>query len=75
MDVYIDRTSVEVFIDDGLYSFSAPLPSSSEGTMFNVQCSSLRSDAGGAMFNELSFWGTDINVTNLRIDAVKSIWE
>ncbi len=27
------------------------------------------------MFNELSFWGTDINVTNLRIDAVKSIWE
>ena len=75
MDVYIDRTSVEVFIDDGLYSFSAPLPSSPEGTMFNVQCSSLRSDAGGAMFNELSFWGTDINVTNLRIDAVKSIWE
>ena len=66
MDVYIDRTSVEVFIDDGLYSFSAPLPSSPEGTMFNVQC---------PMFNELSFWGTDINVTNLRIDAVKSIWE
>jgi sucrose-6-phosphate hydrolase SacC (GH32 family) len=55
MDVYIDRTSVEVFIDDGLYSFAAPLHSFlGEGA--------------------LSFWGSDINVTDLRLGAVGSIW-
>jgi len=55
MDVYIDRTSVEVFIDDGLYSFAAPLPFSlGEGA--------------------LSFWGSDISVTDLRLGAVGSIW-
>ncbi|MBR6031483.1 MAG: glycoside hydrolase family 32 protein [Bacteroidaceae bacterium] len=65
MDVYIDRTSVEVFIDDGLYSYATPLPSTSEGKMVNGKWS---------MVNELSFWGADISVTNLRLDAIKSIY-
>ena len=52
MDVYVDRTSVEVFIDDGLYSFSAPLQL--------------------PQGNNLEFWGPDINVTNIRLDAVTS---
>ena len=66
MDVYIDRTSVEVFIDDGLYSYATPLPSTSEGKMVNGQWS---------MVNELSFWGTDITVTDLRLSAVESVWQ
>ena len=52
MDVYVDRTSVEVFIDDGLYSFSAPLQL--------------------PQGDNLEFWGPDINVTNIRLDAVTS---
>ena len=60
MDVYIDRTSVEVFIDDGLYSFAAPLPSSS---------------GEGPGEGALSFWGSDINVTDLCLGSVGSIWQ
>ena len=56
MDVYVDRTSVEVFIDGGLYSFSLPLRGGMEGSAFE-------------------FWGTDISVTDLKLDAVRSIWE
>ena len=52
MDVYVDRTSVEVFIDDGLYSFSAPLQL--------------------PQGDNLEFWGPDINVTNIRLEAVTS---
>ena len=52
MDVYVDRTSVEVFIDDGLYSFSAPLQL--------------------PQGDNLEFWGPDINVTNIQLDAVTS---
>ncbi|MCR5851178.1 MAG: glycoside hydrolase family 32 protein [Bacteroidaceae bacterium] len=52
MDVYVDRTSVEVFIDDGLYSFSAPLQL--------------------PQGDNLEFWGPDINVSNIRLDAVTS---
>ena len=56
MDVYVDRTSVEVFIDEGLYSFSAPIhPKEGE--------------------NVFEFWGTDINVTGLQLDAFRSIWQ
>ena len=54
MDVYIDRTSVEVFIDDGLYSFSAPLPL--------------------PQGDNLEFWGNDITVSSLQLDAVESCW-
>ena len=54
MDVYIDCTSVEVFIDDGLYSFSAPLPL--------------------PQGDNLEFWGNDITVSSLQLDAVESCW-
>lgn len=52
MDVYIDRTSIEVFIDDGLYSYSTPLQL--------------------PQGDNLEFWGTDISVSNIRLDAVTS---
>ena len=62
MDIYIDRTSVEVFIDDGLYSYSAPLQLPRGGEK-------------EASHRGFEFWGTDINVTNIQLDAVESIWE
>lgn len=61
MDVYIDRTSIEVFIDDGLYSYSME-----------------RRRAIGAAQNTIpkgfEFWGSDISVTDIRLDAVESCW-
>lgn len=61
MDIYIDRTSIEVFIDDGLYSYSME-----------------RRRAIGAAQNTIpkgfEFWGSDINVTDIRLDAVESCW-
>ena len=56
VDIYVDRTSVEVFIDHGLYSYSLQRshPSNAEG---------------------LRFWGTDVEVADLRADRVKSVWE
>lgn len=61
MDIYIDRTSIEVFIDDGLYSYSME-----------------RRRAIGAAQNTIpkgfEFWGSDISVTDIRLDAVESCW-
>ena len=61
MDIYIDRTSIEVFIDDGLYSYSME-----------------RRRAIGAAQKTIAkgfeFWGSDINVTDIRLDAVESCW-
>ena len=57
MDIYIDCTSVEVFIDNGLYSFSMPL---------------LRPSLGGKRTKGLEFWGTEISVSDLQLDAVTS---
>lgn len=53
-DVYIDRTSVEVFIDGGLYSYSLEWHE--------------RKPEG------LRFWGTNLAVSGLKVDRVKSIW-
>ena len=56
-DIYIDKTSVEVFIDGGAYSYSMerkPAPGNREG------------------FN---FWGNSIEIKNLEIYSVKSIWK
>ena len=61
MDVYIDCSTVEVFIDDGLYSFSMQSPRPPLGT--------------GKAPKGLEFWGTDISVSDLRLDAIESIWQ
>lgn len=55
LDVYIDRTSVEVFVDEGLYSYSLErrLSDNQEG---------------------LRFWGTNLTVSNLRVDSIDGIW-
>lgn len=53
-DIYIDRTCVEVFIDEGLYSYSMEWRE--------------RKPEG------LRFWGTNIAVSGLKVDCVKSIW-
>ena len=62
MDIYIDRTSIEVFIDDGLYSYSME-----------------RKRAIGTpqrpVTKGFEFWGADINVTDIQLDSVESIWE
>ena len=53
-DIYIDRTSIEVFIDDGLYSYSMEWHD--------------RKPEG------FRFWGTNLTVSGLKVDRVKSIW-
>ena len=53
-DIYIDRTSVEVFIDDGLYSYSMEWHE--------------RKPEG------FRFWGTNLTVSGLKVDRIKSIW-
>ena len=56
-DIYIDRTSIEVFIDGGAYSYSMerkPNPDNKEG---------------------LHFWGNEMEVKNLEVYSVKSIWK
>lgn len=55
VDVYVDRTSVEVFVDDGLYSYSLE-----------------RKHDGNS--RGLEFWGNEATVSNLKIDAVQSVW-
>ena len=55
-DIYIDRTTIEVFIDGGLYSYSMerhPSDGNKEG---------------------FHFWGNRIEVKNLEVFSVKSIW-
>ena len=75
MDVYIDRTSVEVFIDEGLYSYAIQTLSNSPLKGENAAQKNLppRGEEGGGLSFE--FWGSEITVTDLRLDAVKSIWE
>ena len=51
-----------VFIDDGLYSYSMERKKSL-GTPQNPAPKGFE------------FWGSDINVTNIQLDAVKSIWD
>ena len=55
-DIFIDRTTIEVFIDGGLYSYSMerhPDVNNTEG---------------------FHFWGNRIEVKNLEVFGVKSIW-
>lgn len=61
MDVYIDRTSIEVFIDDGLYSYS-------------MERRRAIGAAQKAIPKGFEFWGSDISVTDIRLDAVESCW-
>lgn len=56
-DIYIDRTSIEVFIDGGAYSYSMerkPEKGNQEG---------------------FHFWGNKIDIKNLQVFTVKSIWD
>ncbi|MBQ7526698.1 MAG: GH32 C-terminal domain-containing protein, partial [Bacteroidaceae bacterium] len=62
MDIYIDRTSIEVFIDDGLYSFS-------------MDRKRAISTPRNPVTMGFEFWGGDINVTDIQLDAVESCWE
>lgn len=55
-DIYIDKTSIEVFIDDGLYSYSMkrqPDKNNKEG---------------------FHFFGKSIEIKNLEVFSVDSIW-
>jgi levanase/fructan beta-fructosidase len=54
-DVYIDRTCVEVFIDNGLYSYS-------------MEWHDRKPDG-------FRFWGTNLTVSGLKVDFVRSIWQ
>ena len=56
IDVYVDRTSVEVFVDGGLFSYSLERRLDGEK-------------------RGMVFWGTDIAVSDVRMDRIKSIWE
>jgi sucrose-6-phosphate hydrolase SacC (GH32 family) len=55
-DIYIDRTSIEVFIDGGAYSYS-------------MERRSHNNNKEG-----FHFWGNNIEVKNLEVYSVKSIW-
>ena len=61
MDIYIDRTSIEVFIDDGLYSYS-------------MERKRAISTPQHPVAKGFEFWGADINVTGVQLDFVESIW-
>ena len=56
-DIYVDRTSVEVFIDNGAYSYSIERKPSTDTKV------------------SLQFWGNRIEVKNLEVFDVKSIWK
>lgn len=56
-DIFIDRTSVEVFIDNGAYSYS------------------MERRAGSAQREGFYFWGNNIEVKNLQVYRMKSIWK
>ncbi len=56
-DIYIDRTSAEIFIDNGAYSYS------------------LQRRTGGRNNEGYKFWGNNIEIKNLEIYKVKSIWQ
>ncbi|WP_420153397.1 DUF4980 domain-containing protein [Siphonobacter sp.] len=56
-EIFVDRTSIEVFVDGGRYSYSLerkPVPGNQEG---------------------LQFWGNRIEVKDLQVYKVKSIWK
>ena len=55
-DIYIDRTSIEVFIDGGAYSYSVERKPDAKNT------------------EGLHFWGNNIEVKDLEVYTVKSIW-
>jgi len=56
-DIYIDRTLIEVFIDNGAYAYSMerrPVENSREG---------------------FRFWGNNIEIKDLQVYRLKSIWK
>jgi len=55
-DIFIDRTSVEVFIDDGAYAFSMER----------------RQESGNR--EGFHFWGNHIEIKDLQVHRMKSIW-
>lgn len=56
-DIYIDRTSIEVFFDNGIFSsYLERLPDSNNSEGFH-------------------FWGNNIQVMDLEVYEVKSIWD
>lgn len=55
-DIFIDKTSIEVFIDGGAYSYS-------------MERKAVADNKEG-----LHFWGNNIEIKNLEIFDVKSIW-
>ncbi|WP_345331179.1 DUF4980 domain-containing protein [Mucilaginibacter defluvii] len=56
-DIYIDRTSIEVFIDNGAYSYSMQRKPDAKNT------------------EGFHFWSNNIDVKNLEVYTVKSIWD
>ncbi|HWV71520.1 MAG TPA: DUF4980 domain-containing protein [Pseudosphingobacterium sp.] len=56
-DIYIDRTSIEVFIDGGAYSYA-------------MERKSVTSHTEG-----FHFWGNNVEVKNLEVYSVQSIWK
>jgi fructan beta-fructosidase len=55
IDLYIDKTSIEVFVDDGRYSYSMPR-------------------VGIGNFKGLEFWGDDIQIIDLLVYPMNSIY-
>jgi len=56
-DIYIDRTSIEVFIDGGAYSYAMERKSVTNNT------------------EGFHFWGNNVEVKNLEVYSVQSIWK
>lgn len=54
-DIFIDKSSVEVFIDNGAYSYSFERKINDQNKGFN-------------------FWGNNIQIKNLEVFRLKSIW-
>ena len=56
-DIFIDRTSVEVFIDDGAYAYSMERRAR-ESNKEGFQC-----------------WGNNIEIKDLQVHRIRSIWK
>ena len=56
-DIFIGRTSIEVFIDNGAYSYS------------------MERHSGHGRREGLHFWGNHIEVKDLRVYRINSIWK
>ena len=72
-DIFIDKTSIEVFIDDGRYSYTIPrmngnFEPANRYAYWTPALDRSNKEEG------LRFWGDNIQILDLKVNTMKSIW-